>query len=322
MAVRPGPASRPAGSRALAPRAGRQRARAYQVVARRRRRNIYTASIAGGLLVLTGAFVVATALGKKSNLAPTKAEGIYPVPATVASLVEEVPVSALVANAETENRHKVASPERLAHRAPKLSWGGRPEIMYIGANYWPLCAAERWALVMALAKFGTFSGLAGTTSSPRDVPPSLPTFSFYGLSGPVKYTSRYLSLLTDEEESNVYNPTSGEYPLLQAPTPQEYEIANAWDAAPYTAEPGSLPFVYMAGKFVLTGSQFGASSLSRMSFQAAAQTITSDKSGVSKAAEAAAGYLVGDFCALTHDQPALVCSQVPSKLLGVTTSSA
>ena len=59
----------------------------------------------------------------------------------------------------------------------------------MGAEYCPYCAAERWALVMALSKFGTFTDLQGTTSSATDTNPSTPTFSFYGST----YTSKYLS---------------------------------------------------------------------------------------------------------------------------------
>src|SRR5205823_15010475 len=42
---------------------------------------------------------------------------------------------------------------------------GKPEVLYIGAEYCPFCAAERWSLVYALARFGTFKGLLLSTSS-------------------------------------------------------------------------------------------------------------------------------------------------------------
>ena len=45
-----------------------------------------------------------------------------------------------------------------------------------------------------------------------------------------------------------------------------------------------------------------------MSFQAAASIMSSGTDPVSRHAEAAAGYLVADFCALTRDQPTSVCS--------------
>jgi hypothetical protein len=51
------------------------------------------------------------------------------------------------------------------------------------------------------------------------------------------------------------------------------------------------------------------------------QSVSSG-STVSKHVKATAGYLVGDFCALTHGQPAPVCSHVPPSLIGITTSSA
>jgi hypothetical protein len=97
---------------------------------------------------------------------------------------------------------------------------------------------------------------------------------------------------------------------------------NAWDRAPYTNVTLSLPFAYLGGKFLLTTAQYSASTISQMSFKAAARTISSGTSPVSRHAEAAAGYLVADFCALTHDQPASVCSQVPSSLARTTTSPA
>ena len=36
-----------------------------------------------------------------------------------------------------------------------LTEAGLPEMLYMGAEYCPFCAAERWAMVMALSKFGT-----------------------------------------------------------------------------------------------------------------------------------------------------------------------
>ena len=35
---------------------------------------------------------------------------------------------------------------------------GKPEILFIGAEYCPYCAAERWSVVEAMSHFGTFSG--------------------------------------------------------------------------------------------------------------------------------------------------------------------
>jgi hypothetical protein len=270
------------------------------------------------------ALLLATLLGGKGSAKPAAADGAHPqlangtylLPADAVSQAEAVPVSALAGNATAQlGLGQVTAPEKLPPGAPRLSSGGHPEVMFICAEYWPQCAAERWAFVMALAKFGTFSNLLGTTSSARDADPGTPTFSFYG----ARYSSKYLSLVTDELESNKYV-GDGTYPVLQFPTRQEVNLLSRWDVAPYTAKTGSIPFGYIGGKFLLTTAQYDASAISHLSFQAAAGLMTSGKTEVSRRVEAAAGYLAGDFCALTHDQPASVCSQMPSSLIGITSS--
>jgi Domain of unknown function (DUF929) len=49
-----------------------------------------------------------------------------------------------------------------------LTSGGKPEVLYVGAEYCPYCAAERWAMIVALSRFGTFSGLAATHSAAKN----------------------------------------------------------------------------------------------------------------------------------------------------------
>jgi hypothetical protein len=268
-------------------------------------------------VVVIVAFVLVNILGGKGSSKPALAGGTHSQPPYAVSEVEGVHVSALVDNTETASGDGVTPPKRLPPNAPRVNSDGHPEIMYIGAEYCFLCAGERWALVMALSKFGTFSNLTGTTPSASAIP-SGPTFSFSGAT----YTSKYLSFVTDEKSFHAVKSSTGLSGSVQILTQKEHNIITAWDVAPYTTESGSLPFVYMGGKFLLTGSQYDAGAISQMKFQTAAGVMTSGKSTVSKHVEAAAGYLVGDFCALTHGQPASVCAQVPSSLIGITTSSA
>ncbi len=62
---------------------------------------------------------------------------------------------------------------------PELTADGKPELLYMGGEYCPFCAAERWAIAAAVSRFGTLSGLHFIHSSPTDVYPSTPTLSFY-----------------------------------------------------------------------------------------------------------------------------------------------
>ena len=111
-----------------------------------RRRGLYAA--AGGLAaVVIAAVALASNLGGKPGPGPAPAEGApwrppsvtgtYRLPAGTVSLVEGVPVSALITSAQAQlGRGQVTAPEKLPAAAPPLSSGGRPEIMFICAEYW------------------------------------------------------------------------------------------------------------------------------------------------------------------------------------------
>lgn len=196
---------------------------------------------------------------------------------------------------------------------------GKPQVIYIGAEYCPFCAAERWALVMALSKFGTFRDLSGTTSSDTDVNPSTPTFSFYGSS----FDSPYVSFVPVEMKINTFDRSSGTYPPLQALSRSQLALMTRWDAPPYAeANAGTIPFLYIAGRYLKIGAQYVPNAISGENFSKAAVYLTSGKNAGSKGIEASAGLLLGDICSVSHDQPTLVCSQVPASLKGNRTSRA
>ena len=80
-----------------------------------------------------------------------------------------------------------------------LTSDGKPQIFYDGAEYCPFCAAARWGMVVALSRFGTFSGLKTIHSSTTDNPANIPTWSFHGAT----YTSKYITFTPVEETSNI-----------------------------------------------------------------------------------------------------------------------
>ena len=51
--------------------------------------------------------------------------------------------------------------------SPPLTASGPAQILFVGAEYCPFCAAERWPLVVALARFGRFPVLHDAASSTR-----------------------------------------------------------------------------------------------------------------------------------------------------------
>jgi thiol-disulfide isomerase/thioredoxin len=270
---------------------------------------------AAGVVVVVAVVIIAVSLTGTTKKAKTTAglpTGEYDIPANLVAQVEAVPVKKLVDAALTD-RGAATPPQALPPKNPELTLGGKPEMLYIGAEYCPYCAAERWAMVMALSKFGTFSGLHGTSSSATDVYPSTPTFAFLHST----FASKYLAFVPVETLAN------DEKTTLQSPTSAQEALITKWDAPPYISatNAGSIPFIYMAGRYLQLGASYSAAPLSGMNFPTAVSYITSGKNATSKAAMAAAGYFVGDICALTHGQPASVCSQVPKSLVGITTTS-
>ena len=236
--------------------------------------------------------------------------GQYAVSPSLVAEVTRVPVSVMVAAATSKGEAALAPRAALPVRNKALSLAGKPQVIYIGAEYCPFCAAERWALVMALSKFGTFRDLSGTTSSDTDVNPSTPTFSFYGSS----YDSPYVSFVPVEMKINTFDRSSGTYPPLQALSRSQLALMTRWDAPPYTeANAGTIPFLYIAGRYLKIGAQYVPNAISGENFSKAAVYLTSGKNAGSKGIEASAGLLLGDICSVSHDQPTLVCSQVPRR---------
>ena len=197
-----------------------------------------------------------------------------------------------------------ASPLPKPIDAPPLTAAGKPLVVYIGAEYCPYCAAERWAMVIALSRFGSFSGLGVTHSSTVDVFPGTNTFSFYGST----YTSRYLSFQGVELNTNELA-GSGGYKTLETPTPAQQQLIATYDAPPYVSSgsSGSIPFVDFGGKYVISGATYNAGVLQGKSMDEIAAALSDPTSAISQGAVGAANTMTAAICNLTNGQPAAAC---------------
>jgi len=171
-----------------------------------------------------------------------------------------------------------------SEKGSALTSGGRPEVLYIGAEYCPFCAAERWAMIVALSRFGTFNGLTYMESSATDVYANTPTFSFHN----ANYASNYISFVSVETQDR-------NHATLQTPTPQEQSFMTSYDSG------GSIPFVDIGnqtGNQYVTlngGSQYQPSVFSGNWTQIAAQ-LNDPTTAVAKAVDGAANYLISAIC--------------------------
>ncbi len=137
-----------------------------------------------------------------------------------------------------------------------LTSGGKPEVLFIGAEFCPICATERWPLTVALSQFGKFTNLHQTRSAVHDG--NIATVTFYGST----YSSPYLTFTPVETTTNV--PKGNYYETLQTPTAAQQALWSNTSQALGISE--GFPFVYMGGKYVLTTSQFDPSTLEGKSF--------------------------------------------------------
>lgn len=178
---------------------------------------------------------------------------------------------------------------------------GKPTLLYVGAEFCPYCAGERWALVQALSRFGSFSGLATITSSSQEQSPldSLPTFTFLKAS----YTSPYLNFQSVETRDVQGN-------TLQQPTPAQQKLVETYDAPPYVpaTDKGAIPFLYFAGKYVSIGGGYDVSVLHGKTAAQVAVALDNPTTAIAQAIDGTANMLTATICATTNNQPVAVCT--------------
>ncbi len=179
-----------------------------------------------------------------------------------------------------------------------LSDGGKTVVLFVSGDFCPYCAAERWALVIALMRFGSFSSLSYTYSSSNIELPNTPSFSFANYS----YSSRYISLQAYE-----YEDRNGK-PLMSVPD----NYTALWKGPPSF---GTVPFLDIGNIYVVKGTQFNASLLAGMSQQQVIQSIVSDDA-LSKTIMAAADGITSALCNVTQGNPGNVCAQIQPSASG------
>jgi hypothetical protein len=296
MAKRTGPRKRQAATtQRVEP--GRSSRKARQAEIQRRHRRNRTAALTGlGAVVAIVIVMVAIAALNKSSNPAARSGGA----GTAAVLAQHVPVSALRSVGAGTG---VTPPQALPPGTPPLEQGGKPEVLYIGAEYCPYCAAERWPVVVALARFGSFTNLGGTESSASDIFPRTQTFTFHGAS----YASEVLSFVGIETNTN--QPSgSGGYTTLEEPTASESALLARYDRAPYTTQAGAIPFLLIGNRYVSIGASYDASLLQGMSRDQIARALSDATSPVARAVLGAANTLTAAICVADGGKPSSVCS--------------
>jgi hypothetical protein len=255
-------------------------------LARRRRVVRYVAAL--GVLGVVAAVVVVVAINsggsstKSAPIANNRANPASPVLGPVTS----VPVQTLDAVG-------LGSIEALpkAVTGTPLTADGKPELLFIGAEFCPYCAGERWSMAVALSRFGTLHGVTTTESSSTDVDPDTHSLDFVGAT----YDSKYLSFVPVEAEDR------NEQPLVRPSAAQ----TKLWDH--YSNNQPGFPFLDFGNAYIALGPTFDPAVLAGLDQQQIAAKLINPADPVSRAVDGAANVLTATICELTQNQPGSVC---------------
>ena len=286
--------------------AERQAAAQAREVAERRRK-LMTAFVPVLVVVLVvAAFIVAKVLigsgaksGKKGTAAATQ----------VMHDVSNVPTNTFNAVGAGD----IKTVPKAINGAP-LTADGKPRVLYIGAEYCPYCAAERWALAVALSRFGSLHNVGQTSSAPKpEAYPDTNTLSFHGSS----VASPYISFTPYETASNQVK--NGSYTRLDSLTTADEALFAKYDSPPYVSSDskGSIPFVLIGGKYLISGASYDPGVLAGKSHEEIAAALKDPNSAISKAVVGTANVITAAICDTTGKKPANVCTS-PGVVAGQT----
>lgn len=256
--------------------------------------------------LVAGAFVASSQVSGAGSSSSANASG--PVSPTIAKELSSVSLAEFNAVGVTSSETAV-SPPTILKDEPLLSvkrskTSSVPWVVYIGADFCPFCAAERWPLIVALSRFGTWSGLNTTSSYSGDIFPNTATFSF----AQAKFVSPYLSFSAVEEFHNYLNAAGTSYAKFQSPTRQENALFSKFDASPYTSSAGSIPFISIGGKAFVFGASFTPSVLAGLTQDQIAKQLSNVSSNVARPIIATANMITAGICYTTKNQPRTVCT--------------
>lgn len=254
------------------------------------------------VLVIVIVLVVIKLTG--TSTVPTSSAPAPPTPAppTIVHAVTSIPASVYDAVGITSPDAAVAPPV-LLHGQPALSREGKPEVLFVGDEFCPYCAAERWALVAALSRFGTFSVLDQTQSGSNEAFPGTPTFTFAG----ARYSSKYVAVDLVEHYGDQKNGAGTAYAVLQRLTNTERSLMSTYDRVTPAVPGGVVPFVDVANEAVVAGGSFSPSIFEQLSVTDIANGLTDPKDPATQAIVTAANYLAAVICQADGQLPTNVC---------------
>lgn len=243
-----------------------------------------------------GAFAIVTLL--IASITPVAARAHTPrlinesVPRGALARLNEIAVNSLSVNmAKGQSHLKSIEGDKGAALTPPN------QLVYIGAEYCPFCAATRWPLVIALLRFGHIAGLRYMVSGSHERYSNIRTFSFRQ----ARYESRYIKFHGIEVQDRNHK-------QLERLTHSEKELLIHFDRPPFAKGVDAVPFVDIGTRYVGIGSSVSPKLLSGLSWAQIFAKLRQPQSSLYSAVITAANQYTAAICTITDGQPRRVCA--------------
>jgi hypothetical protein len=271
---------------------------------RRPATSLLTWGTAALVLVIVIVLIVIKVTGSPPSSTPTAAVTPTPASPSVVKAVTTIPESVYDAVGVTSS-DAALTPPTLLRGQPRLTSGGKPEVVFVGNEFCPYCAAERWAIVAALSRFGTFGDtLYASQSGSNEAFPNTPTFTFDG----TRYRSKYLTATLVEHYGDQKNGAGTAYAVLEPLTPEESALLAKYDRRTSGSPGGVVPFVDVGNEAVVAGGEFSPSVLQQLNVNEIATGLADPEDPATQAIVASANYLSAVLCHADGGLPTRVCT--------------
>jgi hypothetical protein len=251
------------------------------------------------VIVLIALFVLPVSVAA----AALRMDGSTPAPARVVQLVTNVPASTLNQVGAGELSGPTAFNVFKLHTG-QLRSHGKPELLTMNLAWCPHCAANSWALAVALRRFGVLTGLrvidSGTYYCTLVSNPCALTLSpcyphTHGLSFlTARYRSSYLSFAPIVlQDVNGHN--------LEHPTHKQNSVLNSFDRQ------GETPALDVGGDYAFLNSGFSPGILAHRSWSQIAGSLAHPRNPIARRIDGLANLFTAAICRVTNGRPAGVC---------------
>jgi hypothetical protein len=237
--------------------------------------------------------------------AAQRSDGSIPAPAQIGQLVTNVPAGTLNRVGVGDSRNPITSPAFGISRGDgHFTRGGKPEIVTVELAWCPHCAANSWALAVALSRFGTLTGLGEINTGthfckvaedpcnlrPLSCFPYTDGLSFLG----AEYRSPYISfaavVLQDVNGRNLEKPTRRERHSLRA------------------VHQRGAPALDVAGALGFGGSGYDPATLAHRTWSQIAGSLANPHNRIARHVDGLANLFTAAICRVTKGRPGSVCN--------------